>query len=130
MKLSDFLGGLWKDLETPFIGAINSVKSAFEAKDASAVVNSITGLVKVGAVAIENGSTTAQAAGTTLTGPDKKTAVQGAVNAVITPILGQVSIPGVDSSTVQNFFGGLLNSLIGHLIDDAVADLNKHGWKI
>lgn len=129
-KLSDFLGGLWHDLEAPFVGAITSVKQAFEAKDAQAVVNSITGLVKVGAIAIENGSTSAKVAGTTITGPDKKVAVQGVVLGAINPIIGGLEIPGVDTKVAQDFFGGLLSALIGHLIDDAVASLNKHGWKI
>ena len=62
-QLSKFLGGLWADLEAPFVSAINAVKTAFDSKDASGVVNSISGLIKVGAVAIENAGTQAQATG-------------------------------------------------------------------
>ena len=129
-QLSKFLGGLWKDLEAPFVGAINSVKQAFESKDAQGVINSVASLVKVGAVAIENASTEAAAVGTKIVGPDKKAAVQSAVSNIVAPQIKNLEIPGVDSATIQNFFGGLLDSLIGHLIDAGVAELNKNGWKL
>lgn len=130
MKLSDFLGGIWKDLETPFIGAINSVKTAFASKDVGQVINSVSGLVKVGAVAIESAATSAQAAGATISGPDKKIAVQTAVTSVVAPEINNLTIPGIDSSVIQGFFGQLLNSVIEHLIDAGVSELNAKGWRL
>lgn len=132
-QLSNFLGGLWKDIEAPFIGALNSVKSAFESKDATQVVNSIAGLIKVGAVAIENAAGTAQSTGLALTGPDKKATVQTAVQSVVAPEIANLSLPGLDAAgnaQAQSFFGNLLNGLISVGIDAAVAALNKNGWKL
>ena len=129
-QLSTFLGGLWKDLEAPFVAAINNVKTAFASNNVTNVITSITGLIKVGAVAAENAATQAQTTGVTLTGPDKKTAVTAAVSSVLTPAVAQLTIPGVDSSTAQSFFGELLNGLVSIGIDAAVAELNKKGWTL
>lgn len=132
-QLSSFLGGLWKDIEAPFIGALQSIKAAFASKDVSQIIPAISGLIKVGAVAIENAATNAQSTGMALTGPDKKATVQTAVQSVVAPEVANLALPGLDAAgnaQAQAFFGNLLNGLISVGIDAAVAALNKNGWKL